>query len=366
MNYQVESTFIHPLFEETDNLFVSITFETSPISQNLSKNQIKLKNAISIIKEYENTASFVNQLESLIDDLSFWNQVKQGLVLLMSPTKNLVYFLSKPVPTMTIVDQCPYVIPLVRYFQQLKEVQLLLVNRRMFKVYRGTTDYLTLEEYPTKEPVLAEDVLGRDESQRYFGISPSSVHHGGSNKSDEEAIDTMRYFKYVDKYVLENYSKQSNLPLILVALPQYHADFRKISENPNLYEDGIKMDATTITESTLKQELEDLMIRHYRYEFFQLRDKFRTNQANGLASDFLDDIFNGLFDNRIETLFIQNNSQLLGSINPSTRTFQLDPNSIHDILLDATNLALSAKTRVLILDEDEMPTNHKLAAIMRY
>lgn len=62
MNYQVESTFIHPLFEETDNLFVSITFETSPISQNLSKNQIKLNNAISIIKEYENTASLLISL----------------------------------------------------------------------------------------------------------------------------------------------------------------------------------------------------------------------------------------------------------------------------------------------------------------
>lgn len=135
MNYQKESAFYHPLFEETENSIVSIYFETSPSSQNLSKHQIKLKNAISTIKDHMDTEYFVTQLEELIDDLTFWNQVKQGLVLLMSPTKNLVYFLSKPVPTMTIVDQCPYVIPLVRYFQQLKEVQLLLVNRRMFKVY---------------------------------------------------------------------------------------------------------------------------------------------------------------------------------------------------------------------------------------
>lgn len=135
MNYQVESAFYHPLFEETENSIVLIYFETSPSSQNLSKHQIKLKNAISTIKDHMDTEYFVTQLEELIDDLTFWNQVKQGLVLLMSPTKNLIYFLSKPVSTMTIVDQCPYVIPLVRYFQQLKEVQLLLVNRRMFKVY---------------------------------------------------------------------------------------------------------------------------------------------------------------------------------------------------------------------------------------
>ncbi len=43
MNYQKESAFYHPLFEETENSIVSIYFETSPSSQNLSKHQIKLR-----------------------------------------------------------------------------------------------------------------------------------------------------------------------------------------------------------------------------------------------------------------------------------------------------------------------------------
>ena len=61
MNYQKESAFYHPLFEETENSIVSIYFETSPSSQNLSKHQIKLKNAISTIKDHMDTEYFVTQ-----------------------------------------------------------------------------------------------------------------------------------------------------------------------------------------------------------------------------------------------------------------------------------------------------------------
>lgn len=366
MNYKVESTFFHPLFEEADHLIVSIYFETSPISQNLSKNQIKLKNAISTIKEYQNTELFVKQLEVIMNDLSFWNQVRYGLAILMSPTKNIVHFLSKPVVTKTVVDSSPYLVPLIRHYQHLSEVQLLLVNRSEFKVYRGTVDKLVLEPYPTDEPVLAKDVLGEEQTQRYFGTSPTSVYHGGSNKSDEEAIDTVRYFKYVDKLVLEQYSKQSQLPLILVALPQYHNDFHKISENPYLSKDTIGSDHINSPVQVLQDELKHLFEQETRQQLASLRDRFRTGQANGMASDFIDDIFQALFENRVDTLFIQNKTTLNGTIDTPNHSFTVNPLEQHDLLMDATNLALQAKTKILILDEDEMPTNHKLAVIMRY
>ena len=89
-------------------------------------------------------------------------------------------------------------------------------------------------------------------------------------------------------------------------------------------------------------------------------------QSNGMASDFLDDIFNGLIDYRVDTLFIQNNATLMGYVDIDNKTVSVNPDYNHDIIRDAINLALTAKTKILILDEDEMPTKHKLAAIIRH
>jgi hypothetical protein len=66
------------------------------------------------------------------------------------------------------------------------------------------------------------------------------MYHGHGGKRDEIEKDIEKFFIYVGRFVLENYSKPSKLPLILVSLKENHNIFKKISHNPYLIEEGIK------------------------------------------------------------------------------------------------------------------------------
>src|SRR3546814_15834308 len=72
--------------------------------------------------------------------------------------------------------------------------------------------------------------------------------HGASD-SKRDAIDaeTERFFRAVDRAVLEHHSRPGGLPLLLAALPEHHHLFRNISDNPQLMEPGIDVDAGVVS-----------------------------------------------------------------------------------------------------------------------
>ena len=49
------------------------------------------------------------------------------------------------------------------------------------------------------------------------------------------------FFRFVDRFVLEEFSKPLQLPLILVALDEYHTIFKDLSHNSYLLDEGIKV-----------------------------------------------------------------------------------------------------------------------------
>src|SRR5690606_1723624 len=64
----------------------------------------------------------------------------------------------------------------------------------------------------------------------------------GLRKTDIDN-DIEQFFRAVDRAVIANYSVPSGLPLILAALPEHHALFRRVSRNQRLLERGIKANA---------------------------------------------------------------------------------------------------------------------------
>src|SRR3546814_5763577 len=92
--------------------------------------------------------------------------------------------------------------------------------------------------------------------------------HGASD-SKRDAIDaeTERFFRAVDRAVLEHHSRPGGLPLLLAALPEHHHLFRKISDNPQLMERS--------EEHT--SELQSLM--RISYAVFCLKKKNNTHET---------------------------------------------------------------------------------------
>src|SRR5690606_32271261 len=64
-----------------------------------------------------------------------------------------------------------------------------------------------------------------------------------SDDSDTRNRQLGRYFRRLDQAIWEHHSRDSGLPLILAALPEYQGVFREASHNPLLVEQGIRRDA---------------------------------------------------------------------------------------------------------------------------
>lgn len=366
MKYNVTTSFLPTLFSDKQGPFVSVYFDTTPFVTERSHHQIKLKNSISQLKKHNVETHFTDELSTLLDDMTFWDQLRHGCVILMNQSENYVYFLEKSVPTMVKYGDQPYLLPLIHHFQQVMDVQCLLLNREEFKLYEGTFLRLHKMDFPTDDPITSKEVLGTETSERYFSNAPSGRMQGDDGKSTLEDVDMERYFNYVDKYVYDNISKHSKLPLILVALPEYHPVFRDISQNEFLFKHGIKMDWSRFSTDTLENQLETLMRPHVRDLTKDLRNRFKSLQANGQASDFTEDVIVSILEQRGETLMINKQSTLNGLLNTDDHTFLLDEHRTNDLRNELALLALNAKTKVLVLDEDEMPTTQPMAVITRY
>ena len=109
-------------------------------------------------------------------------------------------------------------------------------------------------------PRTITEALGTELSKPHLSVSMSYgtaagmvVRQGQGSSADELEIDDEKYFRLIDRVILEYYSRPSGLPLILAALTQYHALFRRISNNPLLMPDGIEIDANALTIDELRE-----------------------------------------------------------------------------------------------------------------
>jgi len=113
------------------------------------------------------------------------------------------------------------------------------------------------------------------------------MHHGHGSKKDEVDIDTERFFRAVDRAVLEHHSRPSSLSLMLAALPEYHALFRRISHNPFLIAEGIDIHPDALSVDALRDRAWRIVEPYYYARLARLVEEFARAKSNGLGADDL-------------------------------------------------------------------------------
>src|SRR6185312_5854009 len=212
----------------------------------------------SLQQKYTNRhiGPLIEPFQVLADDRDFWNHALDGLAILGAPGLFRVYRVQRPVPEVVIVADSFHIKPLMRILQSANRYQVLGLNRREMKLFEGNRDALDEIEPADGVPRTISDALGEEltESPTLTAFSPSAgrpaIRHGYGSKQDEVDIDAERFFRAVDRAVLEHHSRPSGLPLILAALPEHHYLFRQITQNPfllaagiDIHPDGLRADA---------------------------------------------------------------------------------------------------------------------------
>ncbi|MCR4291916.1 MAG: hypothetical protein NUV76_03460 [Candidatus Kuenenia sp.] len=186
-------------------------------------------------------------LLALVDDGDFWNHTLDGLAVLRARGMFRVYKLQRPVAELAVVADSFHAKPLMRILQSADRYHVLGLNRKEIKLFEGNRDALDEIEPAEGVPRTINEALGEELTEPHqtvasyggVGAGHSPMHHGHGGRESERDIDVKRFFRTVDRAVLEHHSQPSGLPLILAALPEHHHMFHDVSHNPFLIHESV-------------------------------------------------------------------------------------------------------------------------------
>lgn len=297
-----------------------------------------------------------------------------------------LFELPRAMPERAVVADSFHVKPLLRYAQSADRFHVLALDRGKARVFEGTRDRLDEVDLPDDFPATVERALGAELTDPHTTVStyasgtsarlPGGRHgepaarHGHGGKSDELDVDVPRYFRAVDRAASDQFSRPTGLPLVLVALPEYHAEFRAVSHNPHLLPDGVGKHPNGFgTTDALRAAVWDVVRPAYERRLAGLAEDFRTARSRGLGADRLEDVAAAVAGSRVGTLLVDADRVVPGRFDPATgevRPAALADPEVDDVLDDLAEAVLRRGGQVVVVPAAAMPADTGLAATFRF
>ena len=270
-----------------------------------------------------------------------------------------------------------HVKPLRRILQFVGRYQILGLSLTEIKLFEGDLDSLEEIEPAQGVPRTITDALGAELTEphqtdaSYDGARGGSgpMRHGQGVKKDEADKDTQRFFRDVDRAVLEHHSRPSGLPLLLAALPEHHHLFRSISHNSFLMKDGLNLNPFVLTTSKLRKRAQAILEPQYQTWLTALLGEYKKAHSHGFGSDDLGKVLKGAASGRVAMLMIASDREIAGRIVGDAGSYKLantDKAGANDLLDDLGELVDKMGGKVLVMPADQVPGKTGLAATFRY
>ncbi|MCF7926556.1 MAG: hypothetical protein K9L74_03185 [Candidatus Izimaplasma sp.] len=380
--YEIIQDFNHDIFSEKEGPFVSIYQNTHTSPNEVQQDIITFKNHLkyaetSLQKKYDETVvnELLEPLRTLKENKIFWHNNTIGIAILASRNDYVVFRLHSNVKDKVIVADSFHTKPLIRHFQTGGTFDVLTLDREKFALYTCTQDQCHKVKFEEGTPITKKEVLGTLDDKGYLshnsynGSANQAMYHGHDDSKDVIEKDTERYFRYVDRFIKNTYSKPTKRPLVLWALTEHHGVFQKISKNKYLLEDGVKQSDKNLTEEKIQEKAWELIKPRYEKEITKLVEKYKQAHAKDLASDNLEEIGKKAIEGNISTALISADKSIPGKFNKTDGTItqeSIEDPMYDDVLDDLAEHILNQGGEVLVLDEENMPTDKGIVAIYRY
>jgi len=346
---------------------------------------IRFRNLVKVLEESllqqvpkQDVRLLLEPFLALADDRDFWNHTLDGLAVLGAKGIFRVYRLQRPVAELVIVADSFHTKPLMHILQSADRYHVLGLNRQEIKLFEGNRDALYEIRLHQDVPRKLTDALGEALTDPHLtvasyggaGGSQAPMHHGHGGKKAEADIDAERFFRTIDRGILEHYSQPSGLPLILAALPEHHHMFHEISANPYLIDESIDIHPDALSSmDELRVRAWQLIEPRYLARLATLVEEFGNAKSEGLGDDDIAQVARSVVGGRVATLLIEACREIPGRINAATGEIEFDKLAhpeVDDLLDDLGMLALKMGGQVVIVPTERMPTKTGIAAIYRY
>lgn len=361
------------------------TIRTHPDKQ---QNLIRFRNLLSALEESLRREHSTRDIRPLLEPFErlaansvFWaTETRDGLAVLAAPDFFRVYHFQRAVPELAIVASSFHVKPLLRQLQSADGYYVLSLDRQKIRLFEGNRDRLDEVALATDVPQTITDVAGEADQQQNLSTwtparaaggpgSGGGVFYGEGTEAHAGDAATDRFFRAVDRAVLEHYSRPSGQPLLLVAGEENQSHFRRLSHNPSLLADGITIDPNALSLDELRERAWRAMEPHYLARLARLIENFDTARAHARGDADLAQAGRNAVAGRVETLLIDADHRVPGQLDATTGEISYadlaDPH-VDDVLDDLAQLVLKQRGEVVVVPTERMPTDTGIAAIYRF
>lgn len=329
----------------------------------------------SLLQKYDKRTvrPLLERFQPLSHDDEFWNHRTDGLALLAAPDLFEMFELQRPVRENLIVADTFYLKPLLRIVQSADRFQLLCLTRDRAQLFEGNRDALDPVDL-IETPATLDDAVGSEGKPAYQSVrsaagQPPIFHGVGQKKQEQLDRDRDRFFRAVDRGVTENHSKPTGLPLMLVALTEYHTPFRTVSRNPHLLSVGIEADPGAMSLDQLRATAWERMEPLYLERLATLIGEHELARTRQLGLREPAEVAEAAVAGRVQVLLVEADRQMAGRVDPLTGRIEqgmlCDP-EIGDVLSDVAALVLRMKGQVVIVPRERMPCDTGVAATCRF
>ena len=376
--------FAEGLFDACEAPCLSLYQPTSRHRPENQQDPIRFRNLVKSLEESLRETYPAPEVQPLLepflalaDDGEFWNHTLDGLAVLGARGIFRVYRLQRPVADLAVVAESFHTKPLLRILQSVDRYQVLGLSRQEIKLFEGNRDALDEIEPAEGVPRTITEALGEELTEPHqtvasyggAGGSQAAMHHGHGGKEAEVEIDTERFFRAVDRGILEHHSRPSGLPLILATLPEHRQLFHQVSHNPFLIAEGIDINPDALPVDELRERAWQVVEPHYLERLAALVEEFGNARANDLGDDELAHVAKAVVAGRVATLLLEADREIPGRIDAATGDIEFDDLAspeVDDVLDDLGTLALKMGGQVVVVPTERMPTETGIAAVYRY
>jgi hypothetical protein len=374
------------LVEKPDGVSVSIYMPTEISGKETQQNAIRLKNLMrradqaitgqDLMRAREATA-LLRPVQELVDDVPFWQHQREGLAVFVSPDLFRRYRVPIRFRELVEVKNHFHLKPLLRLLSCDGEFGILSLNRKSVRLFRSTRfriDEIDLGDTPTS----VIDVMGTAPGERGLqwrsaassGRGDHSALFHGHGRGDEDLTPELRkLLTAVDRSVCARLRAQS-VPLMLVGSEDLLSIYRELSDYPDLYSEGLKLNASEMRDDELRERTWSIIGPFFQREQERVAERFRQLSGTGMASSNLDEIVPASHDGRVEALFVARGSYRWGQYDSDTRAVELkgQPGNGAQDLLDLTAVqTLLHQGKVFVVESENVPNDGApVAAVYRY
>lgn len=329
----------------------------------------------SLLKKYDahKTKQLLEPFVALAEDTEFWNHSGEGLVVLGAPDFFRAYRIQRSVKELVVVADSFHLKPLLRILQSADRYHVLALSRKDVKLYEGNRDGITPVTLTPAASEMIDAARGDLRKVSHVEVSTSNPGagglRGGQGTGDATDNDIERYFRAVDRAILEHYSRPSGLPLVLAALPDNFGRFLKISKNPFLAKKGIEANPESLSVDAIKNHAWEAMKSHHSEGLAGIVSMFNSARSNELGDDDLERVMKAAVEGRVAILLIEADRQIPGRCDLKTGEIELDDldnPEVDDLLDDLGEKVLNSGGQILVVPKEKMPTTSGLAAVYRF